>query len=148
MSLWFKLPLVSYILCENKECTGLPETLQFASVISALFIWAGSKYYDNFDLTGQRETNWTMYEGCSEIIETITIFSKGLNVIQNNLHSHQVLYIWGLGLNYLTDSFNGYNLVAFFKTDTPTTSEHVPLRWRSLHGLLDLLSFKWTSYNQ
>ena len=37
---------------------------------------------------------------------------------------------------------------SLFKTDTPNTSEHVPLHWRSLHGLLDLLSFKWTSYNQ
>ena len=28
------------------------------------------------------------YEGCSEITETLTIMSKRLNVIQNNLHSH------------------------------------------------------------
>ena len=36
------------------------------------------------------------YEGRSEIIETITILSKGLNVIQNNLRSHQVTHIWVL----------------------------------------------------
>ena len=53
------------------------------------------------------------YEGCLEIIETITIFSKRLNIIQNNLHSHQVLHIWVLGLNYLTAVFNGYYPVAF-----------------------------------
>ena len=55
------------------------------------------------------------YEGRSEIIETITILSKGLNVIQNNLHSDQVLHIWGLGLNYLTASFNGHDPVAFLR---------------------------------
>ena len=54
-----------------------------------------------------------MYEGCSEIIESIAIFSKRLNIIQNNLHSHQVLQIWDLGLNYLTAVFNGYDPVAF-----------------------------------
>ena len=59
------------------------------------------------------------YEGRSEIIETITILSKGLNVIQNNLHSHQVLHIWGLGLNYLTASFNGYDPVAFLRLLPP-----------------------------
>ena len=52
------------------------------------------------------------YEGCSEIIETIAIFSKRLNIIQNNLHSHQVLHIWVLGLNYLTAVFDGYDSVA------------------------------------
>ena len=40
-------------------------------------------------------------------------FSKRLNIIQNNLHSHQVLHIWVLGLNYLTAVFNGYEPVAF-----------------------------------
>ena len=60
-----------------------------------------------------------MYEGRSEIIETITILSKGLNVIQNNLHSHQVLHIRGLGLNYLTVSFNGYDQVASLKLISP-----------------------------
>ena len=60
-----------------------------------------------------------MYEGCLEIIETITILSKGLNVIQNNLHSRQVLHIWGLGLNYLTPFFNGYDPVAFLRLIPP-----------------------------
>ena len=60
-----------------------------------------------------------LYEGRSEIIETITILSKGLNVIQNNLHSHQNLHIWGLGLNYLTASFNGYNPVSFLRLIPP-----------------------------
>ena len=53
---------------------------------------------------------------CTRVVrKLITILSKGLNVIQNNLHSHQVLYIWGLGLNYLTASFNGYDPVAFIR---------------------------------
>ena len=60
-----------------------------------------------------------IYAGRSDIIETITILSKGLNVIQNNLHSHQVLHIWGLGLNYLTASFNGYHPVAFLRLIPP-----------------------------
>ena len=71
---------------------------------------------------------WRVYEGRSEIIETITIFSKGLNVIQNDLHSHQVLHIWGLGLNYLTVSFNGYDLVASLRLIPPlprSTSHYV-----------------------
>ena len=55
------------------------------------------------------------YVGRSEIIETITVLSKGLNVIQNNPHSHRVLHVWGLGLNYLTASFNGYDPVAFLR---------------------------------
>ena len=59
------------------------------------------------------------YESRSEIIETITILSKGLNVIQNNLRSHQMLHIWGLGLNYLTASFNGYDPVAFLRLIPP-----------------------------
>ena len=59
------------------------------------------------------------YEGCLEIIETITILSKGLNAIQNNLYSHQVLRIWGLGLNYLTAIFNGYDPVAFLRLIPP-----------------------------
>ena len=54
-----------------------------------------------------------IYEGCSEIIETIAIFSNRLNIIRNNLHSHQVPHIWDLGLNYLTAVFNGYDPVAF-----------------------------------
>ena len=59
--------------------------------------------------TTNRFSSYTLfYKDCSEIIETITILSKGLNVIQKKLHSHQVLHcIWGLGLNYLTASFNG-----------------------------------------
>ena len=60
-----------------------------------------------------------LYEGCSEIIETIAILSKGLIVIQNNLQSHQVLHIWGLGLNYFTASFNGYDPVAFLRLTPP-----------------------------
>ena len=59
-----------------------------------------------------------IYEGRSEIIETITILSKGLNVIQNNLHSHQVLHIWGLGQN-LNTSLNGYDPVAFLRLIPP-----------------------------
>ena len=53
-------------------------------------------------------------------------FVKRTEHNQNNFHSHQVLHIWDLGLNYLTASFNEYDSVAFLKTDTPTTSEHVP----------------------
>ena len=68
-----------------------------------------------------------MYEGYSEIIETITIMSKGVDIIQSNLHSHQALHIWGLGLNYLTASFNGYDPVDL-RLIPPTTSGHVPLR--------------------
>ena len=59
------------------------------------------------------------YEACSEIIETITILSKRLNIIQNSLHSHQVLHIWSIGLNYLTAAFNGYDPVAFLRLITP-----------------------------
>ena len=53
------------------------------------------------------------YEACPEVIETNVILSKRLNIIQNNLHSPQVLHIWDLGLNYLTAAFNGYDPVAF-----------------------------------
>ena len=68
------------------------------------------------------------YKGCSEIIETITVLSKGMNVIQNNLHSYQVLHIWGLGLNYLTVSFDGYDPVAILRLISPlpcSTSHYV-----------------------
>ena len=60
-----------------------------------------------------------MYEGRTEIIDTIAILSKGLNVIQNNLHSQQVLHIWGLGESYLTAFFNGYDPVAFLRLIPP-----------------------------
>ena len=56
---------------------------------------------------------FSLLEGYSEIIETIAIFAKRLNIIQNNLHSHQVLHLWVLGLNYRTAVFNGYDSVAF-----------------------------------
>ena len=46
-----------------------------------------------------KDTIFSLYEDRSEIIEAITILSIGLNVIQNNLHSHQLLHIWGLGMN-------------------------------------------------
>ena len=45
-----------------------------------------------------------------EFFETITILSKGLIIIKNNLHSH---HIWDLWLNYPTVAFNGYDPVAF-----------------------------------
>ena len=67
----------------------------------------------------KRKVFLLIYEGRSEIIETITILSKGLNVIQNNLHSHQVLHIWGSGLNDLTASFNGYDPVAVLRSIPP-----------------------------
>ena len=41
--------------------------------------------------------------------ETITILSKGLIIIGNNLLSHQALHIWDHGLNFLTATSNGYN---------------------------------------
>ena len=41
------------------------------------------------------------------------MLSKGLNIIQINLHRHLVLHIWDLGLNDLTAAFNGYDSVAF-----------------------------------
>ena len=53
------------------------------------------------------------YEACSEIIETIAILSKGRSII------HQVLYIWGLVLNYLIAAFNGYDPVAFLRLIPP-----------------------------
>ena len=53
-----------------------------------------------------------VYEGCLEIIETITSFSKQPNIIQKT-YSHQVLHIWALWLNYLTAIFNGYDPVDF-----------------------------------
>ena len=67
-----------------------------------------------------------IYEGHSEIIETITILSKGLNVIQTNIYSHDVLHIWGLGLNYLAASFNAYYLVAFLRLipSLPRSTSH------------------------
>ena len=72
---------------------------------------------------------WTLkYEACSEIIETTTISSKRLNIIQNSLHSHHVLHIWGIGLNYLTASFNDYDPVAFLRLIPPlhrSTSHNV-----------------------
>ena len=61
----------------------------------------------------------SIYECCSEITETITFLSIGLNLIQNNFQSHQVQHIWGLGLNYLTASVNGYDPVAFLRLITP-----------------------------
>ena len=54
-------------------------------------------------------------KGCLWIVETITILSKGLNIIQNNLYSHQVLHIWKLWLNYLTAAFHGYDPLAFWR---------------------------------
>ena len=33
------------------------------------------------------------YEGCSEIIETITILSKKMNIIQKNLQSSSATYM-------------------------------------------------------
>ena len=74
----------------------------------------GDKTFDSDSKGFQR-----IYEGRSEIIETVTILSKGLNVIQNNLHSHQVLHIWGLGLNYLTAFFNDYDPVVFLRLIPP-----------------------------
>ena len=59
------------------------------------------------------------YKGCPWIFETLAILSKGLNIIQINLHSHLVLHIWDLGLNYLTAAFNGYDSVAFWRLTPP-----------------------------
>ena len=47
------------------------------------------------------------------MFETIAILSKGLYIIQPNLHSHQVQHIWDLWLNYPTVAFNEYDPVAF-----------------------------------
>ena len=63
--------------------------------------------------------NNNTYEACSEIIETITILSKGLNVFQNSLQCYIQECIWGLRLNYLAASFNGYDLVAFLRLIPP-----------------------------
>ena len=63
--------------------------------------------------------NFNTNEACSKIIETITILSKRLNIIQNNLHSHQLLHIWGIGLNDLTAACNGYDPVAFLRLIPP-----------------------------
>ena len=55
------------------------------------------------------------YEGCPWFFETITILSKGLHIIQNNLHSHQAQPIWDLWLNYPTVAFNDYDPVAYWR---------------------------------
>ena len=68
------------------------------------------------------------YEGCQWIFETLAILSKGKNIIQINLHSHQVLHIWDLVLNYLIAAFNGYDSVAFWRLISPlhrSTSHNV-----------------------
>ena len=76
-------------------------------------IYLNSDFYTHFLMF------FHMYEGCLEITETIAIFSKRLNIIQTNLHSHQVPHIWVLGLNYLTAIFNGYDPVAFQRLIPP-----------------------------
>ena len=48
-----------------------------------------------------------------KLLRQSPFFLKRLNIIQNNLHSHQVLHIWVLGLNYLIAVFNDYDPVAF-----------------------------------
>ena len=52
------------------------------------------------------------YEGCSEIIETISILSNGLKIIQNNLHSATYMGSW---TDSLTASFNRYDPIAFLR---------------------------------
>ena len=73
-------------------------------------------------------SHWPTYEGCPWIFETITILSKGLHIIQNNLHSHQAQHIWDLWLNYPIVAFNGYDPVAFWRFIPPlhrSTSHYV-----------------------
>ena len=78
----------------------------------------------------KNRTTSCVYEGCSETIDTITILSKGLDVIQNNLHIHQVLHIWGLGLNSLTAFLNGYAPVAFLRLIPPLPRSTSDVRLR------------------
>ena len=83
--------------------------------------------------------------GRSEIIETITILSKRTerhSKQPTSSYRHQVLNIWGLGLNYLTASFNCYDPVPFLRLIPPlpwSTSHYV-----DVHCTVSLIYYRLT----
>ena len=69
---------------------------------------------------------WYIYEVCPWIFETITILSKGLHIIQINLHNHLVQHNMGWLIPPLP--LNGYDPVAFWRLIPPlqrSTSHYV-----------------------
>ena len=78
-----------------------------------IYINAYTKFYQNSSICSAdieekpifisiKGHNSVVYKGCLKIIETIAILSKRLNIILNNLHSHQVLHIWGWIISLLS----------------------------------------------
>ena len=87
----------------------------------------------------QKKTSTVYTRVVPKLLRQSLILSKGLNVIQNNLHSYQVLHIWDLGLNYLTASFNGYDPVAFLRLIPPlsrSTSHYI-----NVHSTVSLIYY-------